>query len=491
MAQLTATTFSTDPALWIFTSLTAGSSHIVTATSRLETILRANRVPFKAIDIATDEKARMLWGRRAGKDASGRLRKLPGLVQEGLVLGDITEIEEWNEYGELKQHVKIYYDEFTIPDINNKPKEPIKKKIIKKVPKGTLSGNASASTPASASASGPAPPPAPPLPKAESSTPPTAKDKSVETPRASTDSSSTISHRSIADEAAKKAKELRLQSLREKVYGKKDEKSAEDKKPETDASSVATAGSEKKVEVAADASKTLESPRKSSVASANSASSIQSAKPAGLQSPTTGSWGAVATTTNPDTLRETLQSPTTARWKPSDVDKPVTVHMGAAVASASQEEIAAVENAETIKEEPDKENSDEDISQKKVAEVEKAQAIKEEPVKEAAEDSTKAVVPEKQTAPKETPTTSKTETATKTPQPEDDDDDDDDDDSDDSDDGDDDVSEPETNPDEAKAKLGSEAKEEETEAKAAEPKSDGGPKSDGEAKPAGESKNEK
>lgn len=80
-------TYSTDPALYIYTSLTAGSSHIVTATSRLETILRANRVPFKAIDIAVDEKARMLWGRRAGKDASGRQRKIPGLVQEGLVLG--------------------------------------------------------------------------------------------------------------------------------------------------------------------------------------------------------------------------------------------------------------------------------------------------------------------------------------------------------------------------------------------------------------------
>lgn len=79
--------YSTDPALYIYTSLTAGSSHIVTATSRLETILRANRVPFKALDIATDDKARMLWGRRAGKDESGRLRKLPGLVQMGLVLG--------------------------------------------------------------------------------------------------------------------------------------------------------------------------------------------------------------------------------------------------------------------------------------------------------------------------------------------------------------------------------------------------------------------
>lgn len=79
--------YSTDPALYIFTSLTAGSSHIVTATSRLETILRANRVPFKAVDIAIDDKARMIWGRRAGKDPSGRQRKLPGLVQTGIVLG--------------------------------------------------------------------------------------------------------------------------------------------------------------------------------------------------------------------------------------------------------------------------------------------------------------------------------------------------------------------------------------------------------------------
>jgi hypothetical protein len=53
----------------------------------METILKANRIPFRALDIATDEKARMLWGRRAGKDESGRARKIPGLVQMGLVIG--------------------------------------------------------------------------------------------------------------------------------------------------------------------------------------------------------------------------------------------------------------------------------------------------------------------------------------------------------------------------------------------------------------------
>ncbi|KAI9819597.1 MAG: hypothetical protein M1827_007047 [Pycnora praestabilis] len=99
MADSTPKSYSTDPALYLYTSLTAGSSHIITATSRLETILKANKIPFLALDVATDEKARMLWGRRAGK------RKLPGLVKMGMVVGDLEEVEEWNEYGELKDNI--------------------------------------------------------------------------------------------------------------------------------------------------------------------------------------------------------------------------------------------------------------------------------------------------------------------------------------------------------------------------------------------------
>ncbi len=73
--------YENDPRLFLFTSLTAGSSHIITATSRLETILKANKIPFQAIDTATDEKARRLWQRRASK------KKLPGLVKDGFVIG--------------------------------------------------------------------------------------------------------------------------------------------------------------------------------------------------------------------------------------------------------------------------------------------------------------------------------------------------------------------------------------------------------------------
>lgn len=70
-----------DSTLYLYTSLTAGSSHIITATSRIETILKANKLPFRAIDVATDEAARKLWGRRS------KGKKLPGLVKYGDIVG--------------------------------------------------------------------------------------------------------------------------------------------------------------------------------------------------------------------------------------------------------------------------------------------------------------------------------------------------------------------------------------------------------------------
>jgi hypothetical protein len=67
--------------IYLLTSLTAGSSTIITATSRLEHLLKSNKVPFKAVDLATDDKARSLWSRRGGG------KRLPGIVKDGLVLG--------------------------------------------------------------------------------------------------------------------------------------------------------------------------------------------------------------------------------------------------------------------------------------------------------------------------------------------------------------------------------------------------------------------
>jgi hypothetical protein len=96
--ELDLSTLDRDPRLFLYTSLTAGSSHIVTATSRMETILKANRIPFQAIDIATDEKCRRLWQRRGGAK-----KKLPGLVKEGYIIGvcyhsllTLREQEDWD-----------------------------------------------------------------------------------------------------------------------------------------------------------------------------------------------------------------------------------------------------------------------------------------------------------------------------------------------------------------------------------------------------------
>jgi hypothetical protein len=88
-----------DEALYLFTSLTAGSSHIVTATSRIETILKAARIPFSYVDTATNEGAKKLFQRRA------KGKKLPLLVKEGFVIADLEQVEDWNEFGELKDAI--------------------------------------------------------------------------------------------------------------------------------------------------------------------------------------------------------------------------------------------------------------------------------------------------------------------------------------------------------------------------------------------------
>lgn len=303
----------------------------------------------------------MLWRRRAGKDANGRPRKFPALVQEGLVLGDIVEIEEWNEYGELKQHVKIYYDEYTIPDINHKHpplrmKKPnmmqrasgvagsiVGKKLVPKTDSTPPSSNLGTPAP-------PNPPPAPDLSKAgaldlnKSATAPAAPDKGKEVekpkPAEKEKKEETLPMRSVADEAAQKAKELRLKSLREKVHGK----GAGDKKPEEKKD--AATKEDKELAVA--------TPKKDAVGTSTP----------GLQSPTSGKWK-----TDSSTPVEDIQSPRSSTWKP-------------AVATAPGKEIKKVEDKEAIKEQPKKEaepakkddddddDSDEDDSEEESSEEE-------------------------------------------------------------------------------------------------------------------------
>ncbi|KAH9902009.1 hypothetical protein F4778DRAFT_103413 [Xylariomycetidae sp. FL2044] len=351
MAEAKSASYSTDPALYLYTSLTAGSSHIVTATSRLETILRANRVPFKAIDIATDEKARMLWGRRAGKDESGRMRKLPGLVQMGLILGDLVEIEEWNEYGELKQNVTIYYDDFTIPPKGQAPPPALMKRA--------KPAAAASSSTASGTSSAAPPPAAPPLPqdKPKSSTGNDATKKSgIAATAASAAATATQPIRSIAEEAAQKAKQVHLNTLREKVYGKKDTESKDEKASDGD-EKVATKPVDDNATPASSSPKNdaKEDPT-GSVAGATESMSTLTIEPSskaagevGLQSPTTGTWRSGV---SPDeSLNPIMQSPTSGRWKSEGGDgSGVKKHRGSVVADAAPEQVAAIETVTAIPE---------------------------------------------------------------------------------------------------------------------------------------------
>ncbi|KAG9241539.1 hypothetical protein BJ878DRAFT_223804 [Calycina marina] len=329
MENSTPKSYSSDPALYIYTSLTSGSSHIVTATSRMETILRANRVPFKALDIATDEKARMLWGRRAGKDESGRARKIPGLVQMGMVLGDLVEVEDWNEYGELKQHVTMYYDEFTTP---SKSAVPLPNPLATKPPivqKENIKPTASIATRSPAVAE---------------------KPKASEEPKepvSAQPTSFTLAMRQVGEQAAQIAKEgkKKVDSL---VGVGTAELGSTAKGPEVDG-------------VKKDGEKSAAVPAPIKIDAPNTIETT-----AAMQIPTSTAWKQDVTpisvvqesATNGLTEKfASMQSPTSTAWKPAETTIPAT-YRGSSIATASDECIKKVEDEQIIPEEDEDDDDD-------------------------------------------------------------------------------------------------------------------------------------
>ncbi|KAK9375331.1 uncharacterized protein V1513DRAFT_457983 [Lipomyces chichibuensis] len=89
-----------DSKVYIYTSFTGGGMfgrNIMTATNRLQLILRSNNIGFEIIDVATNEQAKKLWGR------SSKGKKLPGIVKGKDIVGNYEDIEEANEFGEVQQ----------------------------------------------------------------------------------------------------------------------------------------------------------------------------------------------------------------------------------------------------------------------------------------------------------------------------------------------------------------------------------------------------
>ena len=197
MADQTPKSYHTDPNLYLYTSLTSGSSQIITATSRMETILKANKIQFQALDVATDEKARMLWGRRAGK------RKLPGLVRMGMIVGDLEEVEEWNEYGELKDSVE--------PTPRPAPSAPATPSKIPAAPSSEVMSKTPSTNPVTPSKLSPN--------KSSMDTPPRPSTSS-------TDSPLTTAMRQAGFEAARKAGDAKSKARAEALKASKDKSDA-------------------------------------------------------------------------------------------------------------------------------------------------------------------------------------------------------------------------------------------------------------------------
>lgn len=89
MAPPDISAYDTDPTLYLFTSLAAGSSLTFSQTARIETILKANRVAFTYADTGSDERAKALWARRS------RGKRLPALVQRGEIVAVSLPVARW------------------------------------------------------------------------------------------------------------------------------------------------------------------------------------------------------------------------------------------------------------------------------------------------------------------------------------------------------------------------------------------------------------
>ena len=220
---------------------------------------------------------------------------------------DIVEVEEWNEFGELKQHVNIVHDAGTpaqsaAPTPSGTPsKAPVSRE--NKKPETTAAELSKAPEPA-------------------------------KSPTADVPSSITLALRQAGQEAAQKAKDSKKKAPTETFDGVGE---AEPVKETTEKAQVRPAPI------------AVTDPHTEKQAGDTTTS---------LQSPNSTTWKAAAgihqqpgTPGTPRHTTDSIQSPNSTAWKPTDIDRPITMHRGSSVSQASAEEIRQIEQDETIEEE--------------------------------------------------------------------------------------------------------------------------------------------
>ncbi len=213
------------------------------------------------------------------------------------------EVEDWNEYGELKQHVKI------VGDSNMTPV---------RTPAVTPSA-----TPSKAAAQ-----------KENTKPEPTAasSSKEAEAPKSSVPEATpiTLALRQVGQEAAQKAKDNKKKPM-ETFSGVGKAEPAEEKSVPTPIS-------------------------------VDSSDKHAAGDMASLQSPNSTAWKNAPTSMvvpphSVDNL-ESLQSPNSTTWKPTDTNPPILTHRGSTISNVSEEEIKQVEDEETIPEESEEEDDE-------------------------------------------------------------------------------------------------------------------------------------
>lgn len=238
------------------------------------------------------------------------------------------EIEDWNEYGELKQHVRIV-------GVSSTPARPAGFGNPLKA-----AAPVAAVTPATPAA--PAAPAAPPLPTGAKQpiprTPePKPASKEAEAPKAPATggSSITLAMRQMGEEAAQRAKDMKKNTLKAK--------------PEVFVGSGTGEAAAKNIKESA----TNEAP--------------QTVEPITiLQDPKTSAWNLSPGSSTPPVSQhalnemKSLQSPTSTAWKVADVSLPIAKSGESEASTASAEKAKPVEKKEVSAEEDDEEDDDED-----------------------------------------------------------------------------------------------------------------------------------
>lgn len=260
------------------------------------------------------------------------------------------EIEDWNEYGELKQHVKIYYDAHTTPAKGTPTPTPNITPAKKTASKAaTATSSESSSKPSESTKS---------EPETKAEVKKNVEEPEKAAPTGGLPTAFTIAMKQAGEEAAKKAKEGKKKVVQ--VFDGTGEATpktaakAEKEVPETEAKDVSSSKSATEPTYGLAALMITDHPIHHSVAS--------------MQSPTSTAWKTPQIPTSKFSAAgpmniESLQSPNSTAWKPTTFEPPVTHHRGSEVEEASAEEIRAIEKAQAIKEEDEDDESDEEAIQ--------------------------------------------------------------------------------------------------------------------------------